>query len=204
MSRAARLAFRRDHSEPGLEILSDLLELDSNMASWTALEIVQNTGNLRDIDLVFSLLALVGNDSTTAEAAWDLEPKSWLAYGDISEALKSYSGLLDQALTSKQRGEVLGAVASLKMQLGDSLGAQTAYMESFEIYPEGPTAAEAAWALMELEEEVEKDWMLDWAEVLEDQREYHRALVAYDRYVLLAPDSVRDSPDVQMVRAGLL
>ena len=57
------------------------------------------------------------------------------------------------------------------MQLGDSLGAQTAYMESFEIYPEGPTAAEAAWALMELEEEVEKDWMLDWAEVLEDQRE---------------------------------
>ena len=204
LSRAARIAFRRDHSEPGLEILSDLLELDSNMASWTALEIVQNTGNLRDIDLVFSLLALVGNDSTTAEAAWDLEPKSWLAYGDISEALKSYSGLLDQALTSKQRGEVLGAVASLKMQLGDSLGAQTAYMESFEIYPEGPTAAEAAWALMELEEEVEKDWMLDWAEVLEDQREYHRALVAYDRYVLLAPDSVRDSPDVQMVRAGLL
>ena len=90
------------------------------------------------------------------------------------------------------------------MQLGDSLGAQTAYMESFEIYPEGPTAAEAAWALMELEEEVERDWMLDWAEVLEDQREYHRALVAYDRYVLLAPDSVRDSPDVQMVRAGLL
>jgi soluble lytic murein transglycosylase len=203
LARAARLAFRRDHPGQGLESLSDLLELDSNLASWTALEIVQKPGNLRDVDLVSSLLPLVRNDSTTAEIAWDLEPKSWSAYGDVSEALKSYSGLLDQELTLKQRGEVLGAVASLKMQLGDSLGAQTAYRESFEVYPKGPTAAEAAWALRELEE-VEKDWILDWAEVLEDQREYHRALMAYDRYVLLAPDSVRDNPEVQMTRAGLL
>ena len=203
LSRAARLAFRGDHSELGLELLSDLLGLDSNLASWTALEIVQNPGNLRDVDLVFSLLPLVRNDLTTAEIAWDLEPKSWSAYGDVSEALKSYSGLLDQELTSKQRGEVLGAVASLKMQSGDSLGAQTAYMESFQIYPRGPTAAEAAWALME-REEVEKDWILDWAEVLENQREYHRALIVYDRYVLLAPDSVRENPEVQMARAGLL
>ena len=203
MSRAARVAFRMYQLEVVLEILSDLIRLDPALASWTALEISQRASDLGDIDLVISLLPLVRSDPMAVGVSWDLEAKSWLAYGDSSQALESYSDLLGQELTSLQKGQVLNTVATLKKSKGDSVGAQKAYMESFKVHPEGPTAATAAWALMGLEK-VEEDWILDWAKVLEDQREYHRALMAYDKYALLVPDSVWERPGVQMARASLL
>ncbi len=203
LSKVARIAFHMDELESMLETLSELIALNPSLASWTALEIARDASDVAKIDVVLSLLPFVRGDPMTAVVSWDLEAKSWLVYGDSIQSLKSYADLLDQELTSVQRGQVLNVVAALKMGMGESRGAYTAYMESFKTHPFGPTGAKAAWALMDLKE-VEDGWILDWAKVLEEEREYHRAMVAYDRYVDLVPDSVRENPEIQMARARLL
>tara|TARA_B110000196_G_scaffold318777_1_gene334946 strand:+ start:10576 stop:12930 length:2355 start_codon:yes stop_codon:yes gene_type:complete len=203
MSRAARAAFQMDYLEVVLEILNKLATVDSALASWTALEIAERADKREDIDLVIRLLPLIGTDLIATSYAWDLEAKSWLSYGDSSKALESYSRLRDQKLSPVQRAHVLNTIADLRMAMGDSMEARIAYLESFEDYPSGSTGAIAAWALLEAGT-IDQELILSYAKVLQEEREYHQALVAYDEYALLVPDSVWISPEIQMARASLL
>ncbi len=203
MSRAARAAFRVGDVEAAVEISGNIMSIDPVLASWTALEIAETASEERDIDLVLRLLPLIWSDSLTAFHAWNLEAESWLIFGDSAQALESYSRIRDQTRIASRKGQLLNAVAELRLMSSDSTGAKQAYLESFETNPVGSLGAEAVWALLRMEP-VDQESILLYAKVLEDSGEYHRALIAYDQYGLLVPDSVGKSQEIQMSRASLL
>lgn len=203
MSRTARTAFRAGDLEAAVEISGNLMSIDPVLASWTALKIAEKASEGRNVDLVLRLLPLVWSDRLTASHAWNLEAKSWLIIGDSAQALESYLRISDQTSTPSRGSQIFNAVAGLKLASGDTIGAKQAYLDSFETHPIGSSGAEAAWALFRLGS-VDQETSLLYAKALEDAREHHRALIALDRYGLLAPDSIWKSQEIQMSRASLL
>jgi len=126
-----------------------------------------------------------------------------LVAGDTSRALERYTELVQGDLRAAQRGEALEAIGSLTEAGGDMEEARVAYEASVDVFPRGASGAKAAWGVLRIGT-VDAEQALRSARILDQARENHQALQAYERHLAALPETVQPEPAVLLARARLL
>ncbi len=202
-SREAQVAARAGLWIPMLGALEATGRRSPELSKWTVLRLVRNSLESGDAEQALRILPMVRGDSTTAELAWDLEPRAWLVAGDTARALDRYAALIRGDLGAAQRGEALAATGALMAVRGDDRAARAAYEASLDAYPQGASGARAAWGVLRTGA-VDADQALRSALILDRVRENHQALQAYERHLAALRGSGEPEPSVQLARARLL
>ena len=202
-SREARVAARAGRWGSVEEALEMAGRASPKLVAWTALDVAEWLSDNGDAPHVAELLPWVRRDSTAADAAWDIEARTFLVAGDSSGALRAYLLTLDAETRASRRGRALSTVGLLRLARPDSAGAREALVASLSVYPRGVSGAQAASALIDMNE-LDADLVLLAAQTLDRVRDDRRALAAYRRYEDLLPDSVASDPAVRLIMARLL
>jgi len=202
-SREARVAARAGLWGPMLSALEAAGRNSPELSEWTVLELARNSLERGDAEQTLRILPLISGDSAIAELAWDLEARALLVAGDTSRALGRYAELVRGDLGAAQRGEALEAIGALTEVGGNLEGARAAYEASLEAYPRGASGAKAAWGVLRLGT-VDADQALRSARILDQARENHQALQAYERHLAALPEPAQPEPAVLLSRARLL
>ena len=66
-----------------------------------------------DTERVLELVPMMRGDPTTAQIAWNMEGRSWLASGDSTRAMDIYLELAAGELTAARRGEAMTVIGGL-------------------------------------------------------------------------------------------
>ena len=202
-SREAQVAARAGLWAPTLSALEVAGRYSPELAKWTVLQLARNSLEQGDGEQTLRILPLMRGDSAIAELAWDLEARAWLVAGDTASALERYAELVSGDLRAAQRGEAMEAIGALAEVGGDLVAARAAYEASLDAYPQGASGSRAAWGVVRTGS-VDAELALRSARVLDEARENHQALQAYERHLAELPVAVQPEPAVQLARARLL
>ena len=202
-SREAQVAARAGLRIPMLSALETAGRSSRALSEWTVLRLVRNSLARGDAEQALQILPMMSAEPAIAELAWDLEARAWLVAGDTSRAVGRYSLLVQGDLGAAQRGEALAAIGTLEEAGGDMGAALAAYEASLDVYPRGASGARAAWAVIRIGA-VDAEEALRSARILDQVRENHQALQAYERHLAALPEAVQPEPDVLLARARLL
>ena len=202
-AREAQVAARAGLWEPMLTALDAAGRGSPELSRWTVLRLALNSLEEGDAEQALRLLPLISGDSAIAEFAWDLEARAWLVAGDTARALASYDELAGGDLGAEQRGETMEAIGAIAAAGEDMAAAHAAYEASLEAYPRGASGTRAAWGLLQTGT-VDAEQALRSARILDQARENHQALEAYERHLDVLPEIVEPEPAVQLARTRLL
>ncbi len=202
-SREAQVAARAGLWVPMLTALDAAGRGSPELSRWTVLQLARNSLEEGDAEQALRLLPLISGDSAIAEFAWDLEARAWLVAGDTARALDSYDELAGGDLGAEQRGETMEAIGAIAAAGEDRAAAHAAYGASLEAYPRGASGTRAAWGLLQTGT-VDAEQALRSARILDQARENHQALEAYERHLAALPETVEPEPAVQLARTRLL
>ena len=202
-SREARVAARAGLWGPMLTALEQAGQGSQELLEWTVLQLARNALEEGDAEQALRILPLMGGDSAVAELAWDLEARALLVAGDTSLALDRYAELVRGDLRAVRRGEAMEAIGALAVAGGDMAAARAAYEASLDAYPQGASGARAAWGVIQTGT-VDAEQALRSARILDQVRENHQALEAYERHLAALPEAVQPEPAVLLARARLL
>ena len=202
-SREAQVAARAGLWVPMLDALEAAGRSSPELSEWTVLQLARNSLERGDAEQTLRILPMITGDSAIAELAWDLEARAWLVAGDTARALERYAELVQEDLTAAQRGEALEAMGALAEAGGDTEAAREAYEASLDAYPRVANGAKAAWGVLRTGT-VDAEQALRLARVLDQARENHQALEAYERHLAELPEAVQPEPAVLLARARLL
>ena len=202
-SREAQVAARAGLWVPMLGALEAAGRRSPELSKWTVLRLARNSLESGDAEQALRILPMIRGDSAIAELAWDLEPRAWLVAGDTARALDRYAALLQGDLRAAQRGEAMEAIGALAAVSGDDQAARAAYEASLDAYPRGASAVRAAWGVLRTGT-VDAEQALRSARILDQARENHQALQAYERHLVALSEAVQPEPAVQLARARLL
>ncbi len=201
-SREARVAARAGLWVSMLGALEEAGRSSPALSEWTVLELARNALERDDAEQTLQILPMIGRDPAVAELAWDFEPRALLLAGDTSRAAERYAELVRADLGAAQRGEALAAIGALA-EAGEDMGAaRAAYEASLDAYPREESGAQAAWGIFRTGT-VDAEQALRSARVLDQARENHQALEAYERHLAELPQSVQPEPTVLLARARL-
>ena len=202
-SREAQVAARAGLWEPILGALEAAGRNSPELSEWTVLQLARNSLEDGDAEQVLRILPMIRGDSAIAELAWNLEARAWLMAGDTARALEHYAELVEGDLRAAQRGEALEVIGALAEVAGDMGAARAAYEASLDAYAQGASGAKAAWGVLRIGR-VDAAQALRSARVLDQVRENHQALQAYERHLAALPEAVQPEPAVLLARARLL
>ena len=202
-SREAQVAARAGLWVPMLGALEAAGRSSPALSEWTVLELARSSLEREDAEQTLRILPMIGGDPAIAELAWDLEARAWLLAGDTAHARERYTELALGDLRAAQRGEALEAIGALAEAGGDVGAARAAYEASLDAYPRGASGAKAAWGIFRTGT-VDAEQALRSARVLDQVRENHQALEAYERHLAELPAAVEPEPAVLLARARLL
>ena len=202
-AREAQVAARAGLWEPMLTALDAAGRGSPELSRWTVLRLALNSLEEGDAEQALRLLPLISGDSAIAEFAWDLEARAWLVAGDTARALASYDELAGGDLGAEQRGETMEAIGAIAAAGEDMAAAHAAYEASLEAYPRGASGTRAAWGLLQTGT-VDAEQALRSARILDQARENHQALEAYEQHLDVLPEIVEPEPAVQLARTRLL
>lgn len=202
-SREARAAARAGLWAPVLSALEATGRGSPVLASWTVLALAGLAAEAGDTERVLELVPMMRGDPTTAQIAWNMEGRSWLASGDSTRAMDIYLELAAGELTAARRGEAMTVIGGLHGARGDSAAARAAYQSSLEAYPRGTSGARAAWGILQIGDEVDAEQALQSARTLDRARDPRLALRAYGMYLDALPQGVTPDPDARLARARL-
>ena len=202
-SREAQVAARAGLWESMLSALEAAGRSSPELSEWTVLQLARNSLERGDAEQALRILPMIRGDSAIAELAWDLEARAWLVAGDTARALEGYAELVEGDLRAAQRGEALEVVGALAEAGGDVGAARAAYEASLDAYAQGASGAKAAWGVLRIGT-VDAEQALRSARVLDQVRENHQALQAYERHLAALPETVQPEPAVLLARARLL
>ena len=202
-SREAQVAGQAGLWGPMLSALEAAGRNSPELSQWTVLQVARNSLERGDAEQALRILPLIRGDTAIAELAWDLEARAWLVVGDTARALEHYAELVGGDLGAAQRGEALGVIGALAEVGGDMGAANAAYEASLDAYPRGTSGARAAWGVLRTGT-VDAEQALRSARILDQARENHQALEAYERHLAALPEAVEPEPTVLLARARLL
>ena len=202
-SREAQVAARAGLWGPMLGALEAAGRRSPELSEWTVYQLARNSLEMEDGEQALRILPMIRGDSTIAELAWDLEARAWLVAGDTVRALENYSEIVRGELSAAQRGAAFEAMGALEAAGGDLGAAREAYEASLDAYSRGASGTRAAWGVLRTGA-VDAEQALRSARILDQARENHQALQAYDRHLAGLPGEVQPEPDVQLARARLL
>ena len=202
-SREARTAARAGLWAPVLNALEATGRESPVLASWTVLALARLAAEAGDTERVLELVPMMRGDPTTAQIAWDIEGRGWLAAGDSARALDIYLGLVEGELTAARRGAAMTVIGGLHVARGDSAAARTAYLSSLDAYPRGTSGARAAWRILQIADEMDPGQALRSARTLDQARDPRLALRAYDMYLDALPPGTTADPEARLARARL-
>ena len=203
-SREARAAARAGLWAPVLSALEATGRESPVLASWTVLALARLAAEAGDTQGVLELVPMMRSDPTTAQIAWDMEGRGWLATGDSARALDIYLELVEGELTAARRGAAMTVIGGLHVSRGDSEAARIAYESSLDAYPRGTSGARAAWGILHLSDDVDPEQALRSSRTLERAGDPRLALQAYDMYLDALPQGATADRDARLAQARLV
>jgi len=202
-SREAQVAERAGLWVPMLDALEVADRSSPELSEWTVLQLARNSLERGDAEQTLRILPLIRANPAIGELSWDLEARAWLVAGDTARALDRYAVLVRGDLRAAQRGEAMEVIGAIAWVRGDMGAARVAYEASLDASTRGASGARAAWGVLRTGT-VDAEQALRSARILDQVRENHQALEAYDRHLAALPKVVQPEPAVQLARARLL
>ncbi len=183
VARRARALWRGNARAEALAMLD--ASVAGDVASWLAHAWLGDVVEAGDTAAVRALLTRI-TEPEVRDRAWHADARSRWQAGDTSGALEAYRVLVRDEAPVERRAlglEVLGRVALAR---GDRAEARAAFERALEEAPGSRVAGAAAASLLALDALDDASIALTAARALDRAGDGRGALIAYDRYVVLA------------------